>query len=80
MRKKAKILWEEKPQDDPRNATTDVKVAETKNGKGIRVYRDSDGYWKISFSTGGELPPEFDQKFTLQKHALHQVELYLLNG
>lgn len=79
-RRKAIINWEEKPQDDPREAPTTIKIGETANKKGLQIKRGSDGLWYITFTSGGELPAKLQGKFIFSTDAASAAESYLING
>jgi len=74
--KKLNVDWDETPRSD--EAPKSEKVAKTDGGKEIEIYRDPVyAYWRIRFSTGGQLPPVLDGSFTQKNFAEAAISSYL---
>lgn len=52
-------------------------VGKTKKDKEIIIDQDVQGYFFVKFSTGGQLPPSLNGRFTRYEFAQYAVRSYL---
>lgn len=55
-------------------------VGTTVGGKDLQIFQTPAGYWKVKFTSGGDLPPNLRGSFTRYEEAETQLHQYLTNN
>lgn len=63
--------------DVDENDTSRRVIGTTVNGKQLAVYLETQGYYKVKFMTGGQLPADLQGRYLNYQDAENAVKLYL---